>query len=57
MTKGYEMKKISPRQVAEAGLAGIEAGTEEVLADDFTREVKQSLCNDQPLYLDPPEIG
>lgn len=57
MTKGYEMKMISPRQVAEAGLAGIEAGTEEVLADDFTREVKQSLCNDQPLYLDPPEIG
>lgn len=57
MTKGYEMKKISPRQVAEAGLNGIEASMEEVLADDFTREVKQSLCHDQPLYLNPPEIG
>lgn len=57
MTKGYEMKKINPRQVAEAGLIGIEASKEEVLADDFTREVKQSLCNDQPLYLNPPEIG
>jgi len=25
MTKGYEMKKIHPRQVAEAGLTGIGA--------------------------------
>jgi short-subunit dehydrogenase len=57
MTKGYEMKKTNPRQVAEAGLIGIEASKEEVLADDFTKEVKQSLCNDQPLYLNPPEIG
>ncbi|MEO8048416.1 MAG: SDR family oxidoreductase [Nitrospirota bacterium] len=57
MTKGYEMKKINPRQVAEAGLIGIEASKEEVLADDFTREVKRSLCNEQPIYLNPPEIG
>jgi NAD(P)-dependent dehydrogenase (short-subunit alcohol dehydrogenase family) len=57
MTKGFEMKKIHPRQVAEAGLAGIEANKEEVLADDFTREVKRSLGTEQPIYLDPPEIG
>ena len=37
MTKGFEMKKVSPRQVAEAGLIGIEADKEEVLADDFTQ--------------------
>jgi len=28
MTKGYEMKKIHPRQVAEAGLTGIGANRE-----------------------------
>jgi hypothetical protein len=50
------MKKISPLQVAEAALIGIESSREEVLADDFTREVKRSLCNDQPMYLNPPEI-
>jgi NAD(P)-dependent dehydrogenase (short-subunit alcohol dehydrogenase family) len=57
MTKGFEMKKITPRQVAEAALTGIESNKEEVLADDFTKEVKQSLCHEQPMYLNPPEIG
>jgi NAD(P)-dependent dehydrogenase (short-subunit alcohol dehydrogenase family) len=57
MTKGFEMKKINPRQVAEAALTGIEDNKEEVLADDFTREIKRSLCNEQPMYLNPPEIG
>ncbi|MBG1265622.1 SDR family oxidoreductase [Nostoc sp. WHI] len=57
MTKGFEMKKIHPRQVAEAALTGIEDNKEEVLADDFTREVKRSLGNEQSIYLNPPEIG
>jgi hypothetical protein len=57
MTKGFDMKKISPRQVAEAALIGIESNREEVLADDFTRKVKRSLCTDQPMYLNPPEIA
>jgi hypothetical protein len=43
--------------VAEAALAGIEAGQEEVLVDDFTRQVKGSLASAQPIYLDPPEIA
>jgi hypothetical protein len=57
MTKGFEMKKISPQQVAEAALIGIESNREEVLADDFTREVKRSLSSDQPMYVNPPEIA
>lgn len=57
MTKGFEMKKLNPRQVAEAALIGIEDNKEEVLADDFTREVKRSFCNEQSMYLNPPEIG
>ena len=56
MTNGYEMKKIPPRQAAEAGLTGIEANKEEVLADDFTTDVKRSLCTEQPMYLNPPEL-
>ena len=55
MTKGYEAKKADPRDVAEVTLAGLEAGEEEVLADDFTKSVKRSLGDEQPLYLNPPE--
>ena len=57
MTQGFEMRKLSPRQVAEAGLIGIESNKEEVLADAFTREVKRSLCSEQPMYMNPPEIA
>ena len=57
MTRGFDMKKVSPRQVAEAALIGLETNSEEILADDFTREVKRSLCDDQPMYLNPPEIA
>lgn len=57
MTTGFEMKKTNPRQVAEAALTGVEDNKEEVLVDGFTREVKQSFCNEQPMYLNPPEIG
>jgi len=57
MTKALEIQKTSPRQVAEAALIGIEAGKEEVLVDDFTREVKRSLSDQQPMYLNPPAIA
>ena len=57
MTKGFEMKKVNPQQAAEAALTGIEANKEEVLVDDFTREVKRSLSNEQPMYLNPPEFA
>jgi len=57
MTKGFEMKKTHPRQVAAAGLTGLETGQEEVLVDDFTREVKGSLSTERPMYLHPPAIA
>lgn len=57
MTKGYEMKKTSPLQVATAGLVGVESNSEELLVDDFTKEIKRSLSQEQPMYLNPPEIG
>lgn len=55
MTKGYEAKKADPREVAKLALAGVEANREEVLADEFTRLVKQSLSDERALYLKPPE--
>jgi NAD(P)-dependent dehydrogenase (short-subunit alcohol dehydrogenase family) len=57
LTKGYDMKKVDPREVAEAALNGLEADKEEVLVDDFTRQVKRSFCEEQSLYLNPPDIG
>src|SRR4051812_9446315 len=57
MTKGFEMKKTDPRLVAQAALSAIESGKEEVLVDDFTKEVKRSLCSEQPMYLNPPAIA
>jgi hypothetical protein len=57
MTKGFEMEKVDPQQVAEAGLAGIESNQEEVLVDNFTQEVKRSLSTERPIYLDPPAIA
>jgi NAD(P)-dependent dehydrogenase (short-subunit alcohol dehydrogenase family) len=57
LTKGYDMKKVDPRTVAEAGMDGIEANKEEVLADDFTREVKQSFCKERSIYFDPPALA
>ncbi|RWI14959.1 MAG: SDR family oxidoreductase [Mesorhizobium sp.] len=57
MTHGFDMKKTSPQQAAEAALIGLEANKEEVLVDDFTREVKRSLAEEKPIYLDPPPLG
>ena len=57
LTKGFDMKKTDPREVVEAALSGVEAGHEEVLVDDFTRQVKRSFCEEQSIYLNPPDIG
>jgi hypothetical protein len=51
MKMGLGSTEIDPHEVAEAALSGIEANKEEVLVDEFTREVKRSLCTEQPIYL------
>lgn len=53
MTNGFEMKKVQPRAVAELTLAALEAGQDEILADEGTRAIKESLSRERPLYLDP----
>ena len=57
LTKGYDMKKIDPGDVAGAALAAIESEDEEMLIDDFTRSVKLSLSTAMPMYLNPPAIS
>lgn len=51
MTHGFDLPKVSPQEVAVLTLAGLEAGLEEVLADDITRTVKQGLSTG--IYLAP----
>ena len=56
MTKGFEMQKVSPEDVSAQTFDALEAGKEEVLADEGTRAIKQSLAGEQTFYLNPPDI-
>jgi NAD(P)-dependent dehydrogenase (short-subunit alcohol dehydrogenase family) len=57
MTQGFDMQKTSPEDVSTQTFDALEAGKEEVLADEGTRAVKRSLAGEQTLYLTPPEIA
>lgn len=50
MTAGIDAPKSSPADVARYTLAQLEAGAFEVLADDLSRQVKQSLSTTAPAY-------
>ncbi len=56
MTKGFNMKKNDPRQVASRTLDGLENGDEEVIADEETNAIKRSLSTAQAYYMNPPDI-
>ena len=51
LTKGIDMPKASPDEIVRIALDGLEAGHDEVLADDGTRAVKLSLSTPAPAYL------
>ena len=51
MTKAIEMLKSQPIDIVRRALDGLEAGAEEVLADDITRQVKQGLSSNPGVYL------
>lgn len=53
LTRDLPVPKLSPDAVALAALDGIEAGQEEILVDDATRQVKASLSTASPAYLAP----
>lgn len=50
MTRGLDAPKVAPADVARQALAGVEAGAFEVLADDLSRQVKQSFATATPAY-------
>lgn len=51
LTLGLEVPKVQPQEVAKAALDGLEAGLDEVLVDEATRQAKQSLSTSRPIYL------
>lgn len=51
LTRGIEMAKSTPEAVVRAALDALEAGADEVLADEITRQVKQGLSAQPGVYL------
>jgi NAD(P)-dependent dehydrogenase (short-subunit alcohol dehydrogenase family) len=51
LTRGIDMPKSTPDAIVGAALDGLEAGLEEVLADQVTQQVKLSLSTATPAYL------
>ncbi|MFC3814517.1 SDR family oxidoreductase [Lysobacter sp. GCM10012299] len=51
MTAGFDAPKIAPKDVAEQIVRALQDGSEEVLADDTSRQVKGSLSSPQAAYL------
>lgn len=51
LTKGFDVPKVSPEDVVRQTIDGVEAGREEVLADEGTRAVKLGLSAEPAVYL------
>ena len=51
MTKGLTAPKASPKDVVAQVLDAVEAGRDEVLADDLSRQVRQGLAAERGVYL------
>jgi NAD(P)-dependent dehydrogenase (short-subunit alcohol dehydrogenase family) len=51
LTRGFEVAKASPEEIVRHALDGLEAGADEVLADEITRQVKAGMTAPRPSYL------
>jgi NAD(P)-dependent dehydrogenase (short-subunit alcohol dehydrogenase family) len=51
MTSGLTLPKVKPVDVVRQALSALEAGRDEVLVDDMTRQVKAGLSNEPGIYL------
>jgi len=51
LTRGIEAPKSTPQEIVRRAFDGLEAGAAEVLADEMTRQVKQSLSAPTAAYL------
>jgi len=53
LTRGFDVPKSSPADIVARALDGLEAGLDEVLADELTAQVKSGLTVPRPSYLPP----
>jgi len=51
LTRGIEMPKATPEAIVAQALDGLEAGAQEVLADELTQQVRRGLAADPAVYL------
>jgi NAD(P)-dependent dehydrogenase (short-subunit alcohol dehydrogenase family) len=51
MASGLTLPKVKPVDVVRQALSAVEAGRDEVLADDMTRQVKAGLSDREGIYL------
>ena len=51
LTRGFEVPKSSALEIVQHALDGLEAGLEEVLADELTQHIRQGLAAPRPPYL------
>lgn len=51
MTTGVDLPKARPEDIVARALDALEAGADEVLADELTRQVKQGLAAEPAVYL------
>ena len=57
MIRSLDVAKTPPEEIVRVALDGLEAGLEEVLADERARTVKAGLTAERPFYLPPPPTG
>jgi NAD(P)-dependent dehydrogenase (short-subunit alcohol dehydrogenase family) len=54
LTRGMDVPKTSPEEIVRRALDGLEAGLDEVLADELTLQVKRGMTAPRPSYLPQP---
>lgn len=55
LTRGFDVPKSSAEDIVKRALDGLEAGADEVLADELTQQVKAGLTAARPSYL--PQVA
>ena len=51
LTRGFDVPKTRTEQIVQRALDGLEAGAEELLADERTQRLKQDMTAQRPGYL------
>ncbi len=57
MARGIDVPKSDPRAIAGVTLDALESGSEEILADEASRDAKRGLLTEPAYYLNPPSVG